>query len=87
MERSEVYKKVITLITPFCKNQEALQVVTEESNFLEDLNVNSARLVDIVLEIEDQFNIEIDDASADKIVTVGDAVDLIIEKTNNSKQK
>lgn len=81
MERSDVLAKVVALITPFCKNAEALQNISEKSSFLQDLNVNSARLVDIVLAMEDEFNIEVDDAAADQIYTVGDAVNVIMEKT------
>ena len=40
--------------------------------------MNSARLVDIVLEIEDAFGIEVSDDDADKVATVGDAVNLIV---------
>jgi acyl carrier protein len=82
MEKTAVFNKVIELITPFCKNTEALKNVTESTRFLEDLQVNSARLVDIVLDMEDAFGIEIDDESADKIRAVGDAVNLIVSKTN-----
>jgi acyl carrier protein len=44
------------------------------------LKVNSARLVDVVLEIEDTFGIEVKDEDADKVKTVGDAVQLILAK-------
>ena len=80
MEKSEVFNKVLALVTPFCKNTEALDNVSANSRFLEDLKINSARLVDIVLSIEDEFNIAIDDESADKIRTMGDAVSLIQQK-------
>lgn len=80
MEKSEVFNKVLALVTPFCKNTEALSNVNANSRFLEDLKINSARLVDIVLSIEDEFNIAIDDESADKIRTMGDAVTLIQQK-------
>jgi acyl carrier protein len=81
MEKEVVFAKVLALVTPFCKNENALQNVNEHSRFLEDLKVNSARLVDIILAIEDEFNIEVDDAAADDIRTMGDAVHLIMEKT------
>ena len=80
MERSEIFNKTVALVKPFCKNEEGLKNVSESSAFLTDLGVNSARLVDIVLDIEDEFNIAIDDEAADKIRTVGDAVNLISSK-------
>jgi len=67
VEKTAIFEKVLSLVTPFCKNPE-------------DLKINSARLVDIVLSIEDEFNIAVDDESADSIRTLGDAVELIAEK-------
>ena len=51
-----------------------------ETGLLDDLKVNSARLVDIVLAFEDAFDIEIADEDADSVNTVGDAVSLILSK-------
>jgi acyl carrier protein len=82
MEQNQVFEKVIGLITPYAKNKEALANVGLETRILEDLSVNSARLVDIILAFEDEFNISIDDGAADKVRTVGDAVSLIALKTS-----
>lgn len=81
MEKSEILAKVKTIITPYCKNQEALANMTEESRFLEDFEINSARLVDIVIDFEDEFDIEVSDEEADKIRKVGNGVDMIMAKT------
>jgi acyl carrier protein len=43
-----------------------------------DLKVNSARLVDIVLEIEEVFDIQVKDEHAETVRTVGDAVNLVV---------
>ncbi len=77
MDTQEVFKRIVEILTPFAKNEEALSNVTMETSIQEDLEVNSARLVDIVLEIEDGFDIEISDDAADQVTTVGDAVNLI----------
>jgi acyl carrier protein len=76
-----VMKQVIGIVTPFVKNRDALSNVTAETSILDDLKVNSARLVDIVLAFEDTFGIEIDDDDADKVRTIGDATRLVISKT------
>lgn len=81
MNEEVVYEKVVKVISPFCKNEDALASVTRETDILQDLQVNSARLVDIMLEFEDEFDIEVEDEAADNIRTVGDAVSLIVEKT------
>jgi len=78
MTQSEAFDKVVAIIGPFAKNADALKAATRETKILTDLGVNSARLVDIILAFEDEFNIAIDDDTADKIRTLGDAVDQII---------
>ena len=80
MEQKEVFDKVVGILKPFVKNNEALATVAMETSILKDLKVNSARLVDVVLEIEDNFGIEVKDEDADKVKTVGDAVKLILAK-------
>lgn len=82
MEQSEVLEGVVKILTPWVKNQDALAAVSMETNILEDLKVNSARLVDVVIAFEDEFNIEIDDEDVDTVNTVGDAVNLIVSKLN-----
>jgi len=80
METSEVQSKVVEIIGRYAKDKEALAAVTEETNILEDLKVNSARLVDVILDFEDEFDIEVEDEDADAVNTVGDAVALIQSK-------
>jgi len=80
MKEGEVFEKVVKILTPYVKNQEALDAVSLETHILDDLKVNSARLVDVVLEFEDAFNIEIADDDVDSVETVGNAVELIESK-------
>ncbi|MDG2266605.1 MAG: phosphopantetheine-binding protein [Candidatus Marinimicrobia bacterium] len=80
MEQSAVMEGVVKILTPWVKNEEALQGVSLETNILDDLKVNSARLVDVVIAFEDEFDIEIDDEDVDTVNTVGDAVQLISSK-------
>ena len=77
MTRDEIFAKVIDIVTPFAKDEDALAAASEETNILQDLKVNSARLVDVILEFEDEFDIEVEDEDADAVNTVGDAVQLI----------
>lgn len=80
MTESEVQQKVVQILTPFVKNEAALRNVSADTNILNDLKVNSARLVDVVLAFEDTFGIEVADEDADSVNTVGDAVKLICSK-------
>jgi acyl carrier protein len=48
--------------------------VTDDKKFIEDLDADSLDTVEIIISIEDEFNIEIDDDNAEQIITVGDAI-------------
>ncbi|MSP63120.1 MAG: acyl carrier protein [Myxococcales bacterium] len=80
MNEQEVFDKVVNILKPFVRDQSALLQVTKETSILKDLKVNSARLVDIVLEIEDAFDVQVSDEEADRVRTVGDAVALIVDR-------
>jgi len=78
----EAFEKVVKILTPFVKNQEALANVSKDTHILDDLKVNSSRLVDVVLQFEDTFDIEVADDDIDSVETVGDCVELIVQKTS-----
>ena len=80
MDQTEIFEKVVKILTPYVKNQKALEGVTLSTHILDDLKVNSARLVDVVLEFEDAFDIEIADEDVDSVETIGNAVELIESK-------
>ena len=80
MSNEEIHEKVVKILTPYVKNQEALDSVSAATHILDELKVNSARLVDVVLEFEDAFDIEIADEDVDSVETVGNAVELIAAK-------
>ena len=80
MSQEEVFAQVVKILTPYVKNQQALDAVATGTHILDELKVNSARLVDVVLEFEDAFDIEIADEDVDSVETVGNAVELIQSK-------
>jgi len=80
VEKTEIFERVVKILTPYVKNQEALTSVKTATHILDDPKVNSAGLVDVVLEFEDVFEIEIDDDDVDTVETVGNAVGLIESK-------
>nr|YP_009399132.1 acyl carrier protein [Taenioma perpusillum]ARW68529.1 acyl carrier protein [Taenioma perpusillum] len=57
--------------------------VTLEANFSDDLGADSLDTVELVMAIEEEFNIEIPDEHAEKISTLKEAVEFIEEKTKN----
>jgi acyl carrier protein len=81
MDSATAFGKVVSIIKPFVKNTDAFAAPTDGTRIIEDLGVNSARLVDIILAFEDEFGIQVDDDSADRVRTLGDAVQMILQKT------
>ncbi len=82
MEKEKIFQEFILIIDDYVKEADKLESATMNTDIISDLRVNSARLVDIIINCEDTFDIEIDDDDADKIKTIGDAVGVIDEKIN-----
>ena len=80
MDRDKIFERVVELVRPLSKNRTAVENISEDTSILEDLQVNSARLVDLILAFEDEFNIEVDDDAADAVKTIGDAVDMLAKQ-------
>jgi acyl carrier protein len=80
MTKEEIIRTLTTLVKPYVQNEEAFKNLTEDTDFINDLEINSANLVDIVLDVEDEFNIEIDNDSMEKMLSVKAVVVVIQEK-------
>jgi len=72
---SQVFDRVKEIIVEQLDAEE--DQVTMEASFRDDLDADSLDVVELVMELEDEFDIEIADEEAEKIVTVGDAVNFI----------
>ncbi len=81
MTQEQITEKLQTIIAPYVEDKSALEGINGETNLLNDLDINSANLVDIIIDVEDAFDIEIDDDSAEKMLTVKDAVEVVMAKT------
>jgi len=78
MDRQEILKQVEEIIVE--KLQANPSEVTEEASFVDDLGADSLDTVELVMEFEEKFSLEIPDEDAEKIRTVKDAVDYIAAK-------
>lgn len=80
MEDREIIKLLEKIVGPYAQNKEGLETISDNTSFIQDLEVNSANLVDIILDVEDEFDIEIDNESMQEMLTVGDAKNIIRKK-------
>ena len=80
MNREEIIERLKTIVKPYIKNQEAFDTFTESTDFISDLNINSANLVDVILDIEEVFDIVIDNQSMERMLDVKSAVEIIETK-------
>ncbi|MGB7841854.1 MAG: acyl carrier protein [Salinimicrobium sp.] len=80
METNEIIYCLKQIVKPYVQNDMAFDDFGKETDFIKDLEINSANLVDIILDVEDEFDIAIDNDSMDKMITVQDAVQIIKTK-------
>jgi acyl carrier protein len=80
MNKEEIIEALKTIVEPYSEEASALAHIDENTDFINDLKINSANLVDIVLDIEEKFNIEIDNDSMAKMLTVKATTEIIAEK-------
>ena len=84
MTKKELINSLQKIIKPYVQDQEAFKNLSEETDFINDLKINSANLVDVILDLEDEFDIEIDDESMEKMLSVKAAIDIIETKLDKS---
>ena len=80
MEKDEMIEKLRAIVKPYIQDESAFQNMNESTDFINDLKINSANLVDVVLDVEDEFDIEIDNESMEKMLDVSSAIDIIQSK-------
>ncbi|MCT4598721.1 MAG: acyl carrier protein [Vallitalea sp.] len=75
------FEKLASIISEFANVDE--NEITMETKFVDDLNVDSLDLVQIIMAIEEEYDIEINNEQAENIVTVNDAIEAINSQINN----
>ena len=84
MTKEEIISKLTTIVKPYIQNEEGFKNINENTDFIKDLEINSANLVDIILDVEDEFDIEIDNDSMEQMLSVKATVAIIQNKINAS---
>ncbi len=80
MDRQAILDGLKKVLAPYTENKQLLDGINEQTDLMKDLKINSANLVDIIIDAESQYNIEIDFDSAEKMLTVSNCIDVIQEK-------
>ena len=77
MDREELLKKVKAIVADKLNVSE--EQITENASFTQDLGADSLDTVELVMALEDEFELDIPDDEAEKLTTVGKAIDYILE--------
>jgi acyl carrier protein len=80
MDQTTLIAAIKDIVKPYTKNEEALNNISENTDFVNDLQINSANLVDIILDVEEKFNIVIDNDSMERMLNVKAAMEIIESK-------
>ena len=75
MNEQEIFEKVKAIVVEQLGVEE--EKITKEATFVDDLAADSLDIVELVMGIEEEFDIEIDDSEAEKIVTIADVVEYL----------
>jgi len=80
MTTENIYAKLLPIVKTYLPEDVNVDAITPESDLTEDLNINSVNLVDIVLDVEDAFDIELENDDIENLRTVNDAITIIKAK-------
>ena len=80
MSKEEIINELKIIVKPYINNQVAYNNLSEQTDFINDLQINSANLVDVILDIEEKYDIVIDTISMEKMINVKSALEIIETK-------
>ena len=85
MESDQHFEQLKDIVKMYLPDDVSVDAIEVDSNFVKELNINSANLVDIVLDVEDAFRIRLENEDMDKMQTVQDALIIIAQKLQVKK--
>jgi acyl carrier protein len=82
MTTEDIYAKLLPIIQTYLPEDVAKDTVKPDSDLTRELNINSAHLVDVVLDVEDAFDIEFANEDMENLRTMNDAIAIVHKKIN-----
>ena len=82
-DKEELIASLKKIVKPYIQDETAFDNLNEHTDFIEDLKINSANLVDVIIDVEDEFDIEIDNDAMEKMLNVKAAMEIITTKLND----
>jgi acyl carrier protein len=79
--KKDTLSTITDILKKYSFEKKKLENIQPEMKLIEDIKINSARIVDIVLDVEEEFDIEIDDDSLENLVSIQDLMDIIEKKS------
>ncbi len=80
VDKNDIIAKLKSIVKPYVNNLESFEQLNEGTEFIKDLDINSANLVDIILDVEDEFDIRIENKEMEKMLSVGASLKIIESK-------
>jgi acyl carrier protein len=82
MAKEDRFERLKAIIIPYLPEDISQEAISPDSNLTGELNINSANLVDIILDVEDAFDITLENEDMDGMQTVADALEIIASKVD-----
>jgi acyl carrier protein len=87
MQRDEIFQQLANIIKPYLPSDAAAQTLPEDADLVLQLGVSSMHMIDIIVEIEELFDIEISTEEAKSMARLGSVLDLIQQKLAGAEGK
>ncbi|RFN58126.1 acyl carrier protein [Marixanthomonas ophiurae] len=82
MTTDQIYGKLLPIVKTYLPEDVSEEEISPDKDLTGELNINSAHLVDVVLDVEDEFDVEFVNADMENLRTINDAITIVKQKLN-----
>ncbi len=79
-DKNQLIEELKVIVKPYIQDEKGFEEMDEDTDFIKDLKINSANLIDVILDIEDKYDIVFDNEAMDKMLNVKAALEIISTK-------